>query len=64
MCHGELFEEWFHERPRAYGSIGPTTMGYLGKAHQIHAAVNNFLAEHQSIVLEMSCIVTDQTLSI
>ena len=40
------------------------SMGDLGKAHQIHAAVNNCQEEHQSTVLEMSGIVADQTLSI
>lgn len=29
-------------------------MGDLGKAHRIHAAVNNRQVEHQSIVLETS----------
>jgi hypothetical protein len=36
------------ERTRASGSDGPTTMGDLGKAHRIHAAVNNHQEEHQS----------------
>jgi hypothetical protein len=39
-------------------------MGDLGKAHQIHAAVNNHQEEHQSTVLETSGTVADQTLSI
>jgi hypothetical protein len=39
-------------------------MGYLGKAHQIHAAVNKFQAEHQSTMLEMSGTIADHTLSI
>ena len=39
-------------------------MGYLGKAHRIHAAMNNRQAEHQSTVLEMTGTVIDQTLSI
>jgi hypothetical protein len=39
-------------------------VGDLGKAHQIHAAVNNHQAEHQSIVLETSDTVPEQTLSI
>jgi hypothetical protein len=39
-------------------------MGVLGKAHRIHAAVNNRQAEHQSTVLETSGTVADQTLSI
>jgi hypothetical protein len=37
----ELFEERFWERIRASGSAGTTTMGDLGKAHRIHAAMNN-----------------------
>jgi hypothetical protein len=52
------------ERTRVSGSFRPTTMGYLGKAHPIHAAVNNRQAEHQSTVLETSCTITDQTLII
>jgi hypothetical protein len=52
------------ERVGASGSARPTTMGVLGKAHQIHAAVNNHQAEHQSTVLETSGTITDQTLSI
>jgi hypothetical protein len=48
----------------AFGSDGPATMGFLGKAHQIHAAVNNRQEEHQSIVLKTSGIVADYTLSI
>jgi hypothetical protein len=36
----------------------------LGKAHQIHAAVNNRQAEHQSTVLEMSGTIADHTFSI
>jgi hypothetical protein len=39
-------------------------MGDLGKAHQIHAMVNNHQAEHQSTVLETSGTIVDQTLSI
>jgi hypothetical protein len=34
-------------------------MGDMGKAHWIHAAVNNCQAEHQSIVPEMIGIVAD-----
>jgi hypothetical protein len=52
------------ERTRASGSDGPATVGDMGKAHLIHTAVNNRQAEHQSIVLETTGIVTDQTLSI
>jgi hypothetical protein len=36
----------------------------LGKAHRIHAAVNNGQAEHQSTMLETSGIIVDQTFSI
>jgi hypothetical protein len=39
-------------------------MGDLGKAHQIHAAVNNCQAEHQSTVLKTLGTITEQTLSI
>jgi hypothetical protein len=39
-------------------------VGDMGKAHRIHTAVNNRQAKHQSTVLEMICIVADQTLSI
>jgi hypothetical protein len=52
------------ERTKASGSAGPTTVGDMGKAHRIHAAVNNRQAKHQSTVLEMTCTVADQTLSI
>jgi hypothetical protein len=52
------------ERTRASGSAEPTTVGDMGKAHQIHAAMNNCQAEHQSTVLETTGTVTDQTLSI
>jgi hypothetical protein len=36
----------------------------LGKAHRIHAVVNNRQAEHQSTVLETSGTIADQTFSI
>jgi hypothetical protein len=39
-------------------------MGDMGKAHWIHAAVNNCQAEHQSTMLETTGTVADQTLSI
>jgi hypothetical protein len=39
-------------------------VGDMGKAHQIHAVVNNRQAEHQSTVLETTGIIADQTLSI
>jgi hypothetical protein len=51
------------ERARASGSAGPATVGDMGKAHRIHAAVNNRQAEHQSTVLETTGTVSDQTLS-
>jgi hypothetical protein len=40
------------ERTRASRSAGPATVGDMGKAHRIHAAVNNRQAEHQSTMLE------------
>ena len=52
------------ERTRAFGSAEPTTMGDLGKAHRIHAVVNNRQKEHQSTILKISGTVVDQTLSI
>jgi hypothetical protein len=52
------------ERARMSGSAGPATVGDMGNAHRIHAAVNNRQAEHQSTVLEMTGTVADQTLSI
>jgi hypothetical protein len=39
-------------------------VGYLGKAHQTHAIVNNRQADHQSTVLEMTGTIVDETLSI
>jgi hypothetical protein len=39
-------------------------VGDLGKAHQIHATMNNLQEEHQSTVIETSSTVVDQTLSI
>jgi hypothetical protein len=39
-------------------------VGDMGKAHRIHAAVNNCQVEHQSTVLETTGTVPDQTLSI
>jgi hypothetical protein len=50
--------------PEQSGSVGHTTVGDLGKAHQIHAVVNNRQAEHQSTVLETSGTIADQTFSI
>jgi hypothetical protein len=52
------------ERNRASRSVRPTTVGDLGKAHRIHAIVNNCQAEYQLIVLDMSCTFVEQTLSI
>jgi hypothetical protein len=52
------------ERTRVSGSSRPTTMGDMGKAHRIHAAVNNCQAENQSTVIKTIGIVIDQTLSI
>jgi hypothetical protein len=52
------------ERTRSSLSVEPTIAGDMGKAHRIHAAVNNHQAEHQSTVLETTGTVTDQTLSI
>jgi hypothetical protein len=52
------------ERTRVSRSAGPTTVGDMGKAHRIHAMVNNRQVEHQSTVLEMTGTVADQTLSI
>jgi hypothetical protein len=52
------------ERTKASGSAGPSIVGDMGKVHRIHAAVNNRQAKHQSTVLEMTCTVADQTLSI
>jgi hypothetical protein len=52
------------ERTKASGSAGPMTVGDMGKAHRIHAAVNNRQAEHQSTVLKTTGIVADQTLSV
>jgi hypothetical protein len=46
------------------GSVGPTTVGDLGKAHWIHSVMNNCQAEHYSTVLEMLGTITDQTLII
>jgi hypothetical protein len=34
------------ERTRASGSAGPTIVEDMGKAHWIHAAVNNHQEEH------------------
>jgi hypothetical protein len=46
------------------GSARSTTMGDMGKAHQIHAVVNKHQVEHQSTVLETRGTIADQTLSI
>jgi hypothetical protein len=47
------------ERVGASGSDGPTTMGFLGKSHQIHAAGNNRQEEHQSTALKTSGTIAD-----
>jgi hypothetical protein len=39
-------------------------VGDLGKAHRIHATVNNRRVEHSSTVLETSCMILDQQFSI
>ena len=39
-------------------------MGYLGKAHRIHVAVNNHQVKHHSTMLNTSGTIADQTLSI
>jgi hypothetical protein len=52
------------ERTRVSKSAGPTTVRDMVKAHQIHAAVNNCQAEHQSTVLETTGTIANQTLSI
>ena len=65
MCGETHYQRNFPvERTRASGSAEPTTMGDLGKAHRIHAAVNNHQEKHQSTVLETTGTVADQTLSI
>lgn len=52
-CGGPHYERDF---PQKTGNINSTknaaTVGDLGKAHRIHAAVNNRQVEHQSTVLE------------
>jgi hypothetical protein len=52
------------ERIRASGSGGPTARGDLGKAHRIHAVVNNHQEEHHLTFLNTSSILDEQTLSI
>jgi hypothetical protein len=39
-------------------------MGDMGKAHPIHAVVNNHQEEHQSTMLETTGTITDHTLSV
>jgi hypothetical protein len=51
-------------RGRESGSAGPTTVGDMGRAHQIHAAVNNCQVEHRSTLLETTGTIANQTLSI
>jgi hypothetical protein len=43
------------------GSQGTTTMGDLGKAHMIHATMNNHQDEHQFIEINTSSMIVDQT---
>jgi hypothetical protein len=52
------------EKERVARSSGPTTVGDLGKAERIHAAVNNCQVEHQSTILEMLGMITDNHFSI
>jgi hypothetical protein len=52
------------EKARVTGSSGPTTVGYFGKAHRIHAIVNNCQVEHHSTVLNKSGTIVDQNFSI
>lgn len=47
------------ERTRVHGSVRPTTVGDLGKAHRIHVVVNNCQEKNHSIVLETSGTVAD-----
>jgi hypothetical protein len=47
------------ERVRGSKSVGHTTIGDLGKSHQIHAAVNNDQDKHHSTVLKMSGTIVD-----
>jgi hypothetical protein len=57
-----LLHDFPKERARASRSARPTTVGVLGKAHQILAAMNKCQAEHQSTVLKTSGTIADQTL--
>jgi hypothetical protein len=41
MWGATFLGDYLVERTRAFGSVGPTTVGDLGKAHRIHALVNN-----------------------
>jgi hypothetical protein len=52
------------DRNRAYRSVRRNTVGDLGKAHQIHATVNNCLTENKLTVLKTSGNFADQTLRI
>jgi hypothetical protein len=51
------------ERTRTFGSVEPTIMGDMGKAHWIHAVVNNRQAKHQSTMLKMIGTIANQTLT-
>jgi hypothetical protein len=52
------------ERARETRSARHTTVGDLGKAHQIHAEVNNRQSEHQSTMLETLGTISNQNFSI
>jgi hypothetical protein len=56
--------DYLVERTRASRSVRSTTVGDMGKAHQIHLEVHNHQAEHQSTVLETTSTIIDQTLTI
>ena len=46
------------------GSSGRTTVGDLGKAHQIHVVVNNHEADRHSTMIKMLGTIVDQKFSI
>jgi hypothetical protein len=53
-CGEPHYQRYFSiEKARVVRSSGPTTIGDFGKAHRIHAKVNNHKAEHESTILEM-----------
>jgi hypothetical protein len=51
-------------RQERLNQAGHMTVGDLGKAHRIHATVNNCQEEHQSTVLETLCMITYQQFSV